>query len=109
MTAIAIKLMSALLLANAALHVAVAALDSPVDLRLPLIAFGLVYGALGLWLRSAKRMAVLVTIALTAFAVVAGGLRYLSEGGPLAMVVMFAIDAAVIAAGAWWLVKAKSA
>lgn len=104
-----IKLLSALLLANSALHVAIAALDSPPDLRLPLIGFGLLYGGLGLWVRSEKRLAVLVTILVTALGVTLGGMRYLQQGGPLALPAMFLIDVVVLGAGSWWLLKSKPA
>jgi hypothetical protein len=104
-----IKLLSALLLANSAMHLVIAALDSPADLRLPLIAFGLLYGGLGLWVRSEKRLAVLVTILVTALGVTLGGMRYLQEGGPLALPVMFLIDVGVLAAGGWWMLKSKAA
>ena len=54
------RILSALLLVSAVLHVITAVFGAPEALTLPLIAFGLVYGALGLWVQTGGRLAVIV-------------------------------------------------
>jgi hypothetical protein len=51
----------------------------------------------------------LITILVTALGVTLGGMRYLQEGGPLALPVMFLVDVGVLAAGGWWMLKSKAA
>ncbi|HNS87882.1 MAG TPA: hypothetical protein PKH09_13350 [Parvularculaceae bacterium] len=104
------SMMSTLLLATGALHLVVAAFGAPAGLAVPLAAFGVLYGALGAWLRKAGKIAVLSAIAATLTGIVLGGANYLQNGGPITLPLMFLIDVAIIAAGGVWLAKSgKSA
>lgn len=101
--------MSILLIATGALHLIVAAVSAPDNLRLPLAVFGALYAGLGVWLRKGERTAVLVAMAATLTGIVLGGANYLQHGGPASMLVMFAIDVIVLGAGAMWIVKSGKA
>ncbi|MEQ1929503.1 MAG: hypothetical protein ABL957_03090 [Parvularculaceae bacterium] len=103
------RILSALLLVSAVLHVITAVFGAPEALTLPLIAFGLVYGALGLWVQTGGRLAVIVTVVFTLLGLTLGGMEYLKEPGPVAMLVMFLIDIGVIASGVMFLLKPKTA
>jgi hypothetical protein len=103
-----IRALSALLLASAVLHVLTAMFGAPQSLRAPLLAFGLVYGALGLWVQTGGRLAVLATVLFTLLGLSLGGMQYLKDPGPIAMLVMFLVDVGVIAAGAMFLLKTKA-
>lgn len=102
------RLLGALLLANCALHLVTAVLGAADDIRLPLIAFGLAYGAFGLWVSTGRRPAVLLTLVATALGLALGGVNYMRNGGPIAVPFMFALDAGVLIAGALWLMKSKA-
>ncbi len=99
------KLMSVLLVATGVLHLVVAAMGAPDALRLPLAAFGVLFGTLGVLLQRGGRSIVLAAIAACAIGLGIGGATYLQNGGPISLPVMFLIDAIVIAAGAMWLAK----
>jgi len=104
-----------LLMFTGIFHLATALLSSGAfpALALPLAAFGVIYTGLGFYVRrdvhkNAKvngRTAIIVTIAVTALGLTLGGASYFSNGGPVALPIMFAIDAAIIVAGALWLTK----
>ncbi len=106
------RTMSALLLATAVLHVLAAVFGgAPEGMKLPVIAFGLIYGALGLWIQTGGRLAVIATVLVTLLGLTLGGLEA-SKGGAtpsLAMLVMFLIDIVVVGAGAMYLIKFKPA
>jgi hypothetical protein len=93
-----LKVLGGLLLANSALHVVTAALGAPAGMALPLIVFGLIYGALGLWTRGGQRTALIVTALIAGLGLTLGASRYLVSGGPIAVPVMGLLDLAVIAA-----------
>lgn len=99
------NLMSILLIATGVLHLVVATVGAPDNLRIPLAVFGALYAGLGVWLRKGGRPAVLVAMAATITGIVLGGSNYLQNGGPASILVMFAIDAIVLGAGAMWIVK----
>lgn len=99
------SLMSILLIATAVLHIIVAAFGAPNDIRLPLAAFGAIYGILGVLLLRSGRPIVMAAMAACALGIVLGGGNYLQNGGPATLPVMFLIDVLVIAAGAMWLAK----
>ena len=103
------NLMSILLIATAVLHLVVAVTGAPEAIRIPLAAFGLLYGGLGVWLRTGGRTAVLATLGVTAIGLLLGGTNYLQNGGPMTLPVMFLIDLAVLGAGALWLMKPDAA
>ncbi len=111
------KAMSALLVINGFIHLIVAAAgvgpDAPERLRIAVGVFGVVYSLLGVWvwgfrvegaaLPSDNRTAVRVTLAIIIFALIAGGLDYLRNGGPATLLIMFAFDVAALACGFIWL------
>lgn len=115
-------LIIALLMTTGVFHLAVALLDAGSGLGWPLTAFGLVYIGLSFYVRrdvqqgltkrqkkkAVSRAPIIVTMAVTAVALAIGGARYIMEGGPMALPLMFFIDGAIIAAGAWWLMKVRA-
>ncbi len=116
------KAMSALLAINGLIHLIVAAAgvgpDSPERLRIAIGVFGVVYSLLGVWVWGVRvdgatflrdeRTAIRVAIVITLFAVLAGGLDYLRNGGPATLSVMFAFDVAVLACGFIWLNQSRN-
>jgi hypothetical protein len=99
------NLMSVLLIATGVLHLVVAAIGAPVALQAPLAAFGAIYAALGAWIRSGGKSAVIVAMIATAVGITLGGANYLKNGGPFTLPVMFLIDVVVLGAGSLWLMK----
>jgi hypothetical protein len=87
----------------------VAALGAPADLRLPLAAFGALYGVIGVLLQKGGRPIVLAATGAVLLGIVLGGANYLQNGGPVTLPVMFLIDMVVLVAGAMWLTKASKA
>ena len=55
-----------------------------------------------------SRNAIIAAIAACGLGLGLGGYHYLTNGGPVALPIMFMIDIAIIAAGAWWLTKARA-
>lgn len=103
------NLMVVLLIATGVLHLAVAGLGAPANLRVPLAAFGAIYAGLGFWVRSGGRTAILAALAITTLGLLLGGSNYLQNGGPVTLPVMFVIDVIVLGAGALWLMKSGKA
>jgi hypothetical protein len=99
------RLMSILLVATGVLHIVVAVAGAPDALRLPLAAFGAVFGTLGVLLLRGGKPVVIASIAACALGLTVGGANYLQDGGPSTLPVMFLIDAAVILCGVLWLTK----
>ncbi len=100
------RLMSVLLVATGVLHIVVAVGGAPEDLRMPLTAFGALYGTLGVLLLRGGRAIVLASMAACTLGLGVGGATYLQNGGPATLPVMFLIDALVLVCGALWLSKA---
>lgn len=100
------RLMSVLLVATGVLHIVVAVAGAPENLRLPLAAFGALYGTLGVLLLRGGKPIVLASIAACAVGLGAGGMTYVQSGGPNSLLAMFLIDAAVLVCGGLWLAKA---
>jgi membrane associated rhomboid family serine protease len=99
------RLMSVLLVATGVLHIVVAVAGAPDHLRIPLAAFGALYGTLGVLLLRGGRPIVLASMAACAVGLGVGGTTYLQSGGPNSLPVMFLIDAVVIVCGGLWLAK----
>lgn len=99
------RLMSVLLVATGVLHIVVAVVGAPDALRIPLAAFGALYGTLGVLLLRGGRAIVLASMAACTIGVTLGGANYLQNGGPPTLLVMFLIDAVVLVCGALWLSK----
>ena len=99
------RLMSVLLVATGVLHIVVAVAGAPDNLRIPLAAFGALYGALGVLLQRGGKPFVLASMGACTLGILLGGTNYLQNGGPPTLPVMFLIDAVVIACGALWLSK----
>lgn len=102
-----IQTMSVLLIGTGILHLVVAAIGSPPDLRLGLAVFGVAYTGLGFWVRSGGRTSVLVTLIVTALGLGVGGTAYLQNGGPITLPVMFLIDFVVLGLGGMWMMKTQ--
>ena len=110
MTADKLKtLMSILLIATGVLHLVVAAIGAPENLRIPLAVFGALYAGLGVWVRSGGRTAVLAALITTATGIALGGSNYAQNGGPIALPAMFLIDLVILGAGGMWMVKTGKA
>lgn len=99
------KLMSLLLIATGTLHLVVAATGAPADLKTPLAGFGAAYSVLGLVVWRGGRIAIIGAMGVCAVGLALGGSRYLQNGGPATLLLMFLIDVAVIGAGALWIMK----
>ncbi len=100
------RLMSVLLVATGVLHIVVAVAGAPENLRLPLAAFGALFGTLGVLLLQGGKPIVLASMAACAVGLALGGTNYFQNGGPPTLMVMFLIDAAVLICGGLWLAKA---
>lgn len=100
------RLMSVLLVATGVLHIVVAIAGAPDALRVPLAAFGALYGTLGVLLQRGGRAIVIAAMAACTLGVTLGGIAYLRDGGPVTLLVMFLIDAIVLVCGGLWLSKA---
>lgn len=100
------RLMSVLLVATGVLHIVVAVAGAPDALRIPLAAFGALFGTLGVLLQRGGRPIVIASMAAGGLGLGIGGTNYLSNGGPITLPVMFLIDAIVLVCGALWLSKA---
>jgi hypothetical protein len=99
------RLMSVLLVATGVLHIVVAVAGAPEPLRIPLAAFGALYGTLGVLLLRGGRASVIAAMAACATGIALGGATYLQNGGPSTLPVMFLIDILVLASGGLWLAK----
>jgi hypothetical protein len=104
-----IRAMSGLLLATAVLHVLSAFFGALGVLKLPMIAFGLIYGALGLFVQSGQRLAVVLTLLVTGLGLT--GAVMMSLQGRLdvsaPLLVMFFVEVGIVVAGLYWLLEAK--
>ncbi|WDI31393.1 hypothetical protein PUV54_15695 [Hyphococcus flavus] len=107
-----------LLVLTGIFHLAVALLNAAPGLGWSLTAFGVIYTGLSFYVRRDVHMkkkpkkghingrtAIIVTMAVCATGLALGGSNYIQNGGPLALPIMFAVDIAIIAAGAMWLMK----
>lgn len=104
------NLMSILLIATGVLHIVVAVIGAPDNLKAPLAVFGALYAGLGVWVRQGGKIAVLAAIGVTLTGLALGGANYLQNGGPATLPIMFLIDVVVIGAGALWIIRSgKSA
>ncbi len=109
-------LIIALLTTTGIFHLAVALLGVAPGLALPLTGFGALYIALSFYVRkdtndgskNHSRNAILATVVACTLGLGLGGSNYLSNGGPLALPIMFLIDIAIIAAGVMWLMKTRA-
>jgi hypothetical protein len=103
-------LIFALLAVTSLMHLGVAFWGAPADLKAPLAAFGVAYGVLAFVVRSGGRAAVIGAMGICGVGLALGGAKYLQAGGgPITMPIMLAIDVAIIAAGALWLMKSGKA
>lgn len=99
------NLTAILLIATSLLHLVVAFTSAPADLKAPLAGFGAAYGVLSFVVWRGGRIAVIGAMGVCAIGLALGGSRYLQNGGPAALLLMFLIDVAVIGAGALWIMK----
>lgn len=94
---------SGLLIATGIFHLIVALIGSTDALRMPLGLFGVLYTVLGIWVRRGGRTSIQSAMLVTALGLGLGGNQYLTEGGPIALPVMFAIDVIILVLGVLWL------
>ena len=94
-------------------HLAVALLNIAPAVTLPIAIFGVIYTALGFFVRkdtkdgskSHSRNAIFASIGACTLGLTLGGSNYIANGGPMALPIMFAIDVAIIVAGIMWIMK----
>ncbi|MEO1242088.1 MAG: hypothetical protein AAFX54_09275 [Pseudomonadota bacterium] len=105
-----------LLMFTGVFHLAVALLGSAPGLGLPLAAFGVIFTVISFYVRrdtndgskTHSRNAIIAAIAACSAGLGLGGFHYLSNGGPVALPIMFLIDVAVIVAGVFWFMKVRA-
>lgn len=103
-----------LLLFTGIFHLAVALIGAT-GLALPLTIFGFIYTGLSFYVRADtndgsknhSRNAIIASIIACTAGIGLGGQTYLANGGPMALPIMFAIDAVIIVAGISWLLKVR--
>jgi len=99
-------LIIALLMVTGIFHLLVAMLGAAPGLGWPLAGFGVLYTMLSFFVRrdtndgskNHSRNAIIATIAACLAGLTLGGANYLSNGGPLALPIMFLIDIASLSA-----------
>lgn len=102
------RAMAGLLVVTGVLHLIVALTGNVGELKTGLTLFGVAYFLLGLFVYPGKSTAVLTAMVMTALGLGLGGVKFMQQGGPPSLYVMFAIDLAVLALGGMWLFKSKS-
>ena len=106
-------LIIALLTLTGVFHLLVALLNGAPGLAIPLTVFGVIYTALGFYVRkdvhkkskTKGRIAIILAMAACAVGISLGGWNYMQNGGSSALPLMFLFDIAIIGAGAMWLMK----
>lgn len=102
-----------LLTGTGVFHLLAALLNAAPGLAAPLAGFGLLFVIIGFFVRhdtndgskSHSRNAILAAIAACLAGLILGGRAYLLNGQPPALLLMFAIDVAVIILGVMWFFK----
>ncbi|GAB4518328.1 MAG: hypothetical protein Kow00133_03270 [Amphiplicatus sp.] len=97
--------MSGLLVLTGLFHLGVGLLGDAGEMKTALIVMGVVYSALGAYVRAGGRTAVLIALVVTAAGLGVGGMQYASRGGPVSLPLMFFIDVLILAAGGAWLAR----
>ena len=105
-----------LLMLTGIFHLAVALLGSAAGLAAPLAGFGFLYIIISFYVRrdtndgskTGSRNAIIAAIAACTVGLTVGGARYLTGGGPGALLIMFLIDIVIIAAGVMWFMKSRA-
>ena len=100
--------MAMFLILTTILHLFVGATTDDQTLRLPLIVFGCLFLVSALLVRTGRN-GVMAAMIFAALGLALGGGRYVNQGGPWAMPIMFLIDAVVLGLGVVWLSKARTA
>lgn len=95
-------ILSGLLVFTALLHLFVGAVERSA-LQAPLLLFGGLFLAVGIYVRVGGRTAVLTATLISALGLALGGGEYLRDGGPNLMPLMFLIDIVAIGAAIAWL------
>jgi len=102
-----------LLTGTGVFHLLVAFLNAAPGLGPPLAGFGFLFVVIGFFVRndtndgskSHSRNAIIAAIAACSAGLILGGRAYFANGHPPALILMFAIDIAVIVLGVMWLLK----
>lgn len=109
-------MMIALLSLTGIFHLLVAMLGVAPGLGIPLTVFGVIYSVLGFYVRkdtndgskSHSRNAIIASIVACTAGLALGGSNYFTNGGPLALPIMFVIDIVIITAGVMWLMQMRA-
>jgi len=105
-----------LLMGTGIFHLTVALLGLGAGLGLPLSIFGIIYLVISFYVRrdtndgskNHSRNAIIAAIAACTIGLTLGGSNYISNGGPVALPIMFMIDIIIIVAGVMWLLKVRA-
>jgi hypothetical protein len=98
--------MAMFLILTTILHLFVGATADDQTLRLPLMAFGCLFLVSALLVRTGRN-GVMTAIIFAGLGLALGGGRYINQGGPWMLPIMFAIDAVVLGLGVLWLRKTR--
>lgn len=96
--------MTMFLILTTILHLFVGATTDDQTLRLPLIAFGCLFLVSALLVRTGRN-GVMTAMIFAGLGLALGGGRYINQGGPFTLPIMFAIDIVLLGLGALWLHK----
>lgn len=99
-------IMAMFLILTTILHLFVGATSADQTLRLPLIVFGCLFLVSALLVRTGRN-GVMTAMVFAGMGLALGGGRYINQGGPWSLPVMFAIDIVVLGLGAVWLQKSR--
>ncbi len=105
-----------LLMVTGIFHLIVGGLGLAPGIGLPLVLFGFLYTGIGYFVRrdtndgskSHSRNAIIAALVACTLGLTLGGANYLTNGGPVALPIMFVIDVAIIAAACLWLTKTQA-
>lgn len=95
-------IMAMLLILTTILHLFVGATTADLSLRLPLIAFGCLFLVSALLVRTGRN-GVMTAMIFAGLGLALGGGRYINQGGPFTLPIMFAIDILLLGLGVLWL------
>lgn len=101
--------MAGLLVLTGVLHVIVGLTGDVGTMKTGVLLFGVAYFLLGLFVYSGAGVAVRTAMVFTALGLALGSYNYFQHGGPASLLVMFAIDMAVLVLGGVWHLNSRPA